>query len=783
MVRYKWALLTTLVALLTLLVGGAAAQDELLPAEIVNDEGGAVVVRGEMEYTNTFFTAGVAEPLIILEDQTGFVERDLGYLFPPASQVLGQFTSDFFVSPVEYTISLPIEPQGNYNDVDNDGESDTGVQIFAVAYWTNTFGDPFLERRDLSGGGWSGAYASTDVNPVTYEYEGGDLLIYSPDDAQGFPSGFGDDEMLFTGDDPTVAIPAGYTRVDLDTDPFTFDRSREIVIDTIEPTESALDDFSNLSYTEAFDAMVEKFRLEYAFTEYKDLDWNALSDEFRPLVEAAEEDNDAEAFQLAIQGFTESVPDGHVSASSQFLASIPPQAGGIGLALRELDDGRIIVTYIVAGSPAEEAGVQLGAEIIEINGVPIDDAVSALPGLNPPYSNPVIRRVEQVREVTRFDVGDEVELTFQNPNADDPETVTMTAIEESESRLVSRSYVYGEPQNPNVPVQFEFLDSGYGYVNINTFFDNTILTIQIWEAFITLLNQYGVPGVIIDMRQNGGGSGFLADQMAGYFFNEDTVSGYTAYYDEDTGEFVTQIERPDMIYPPQESLQYNGEVVVLVGPACASACETFSKAMTINDRAAIVGQYPTAGLGGSVEDFYMPEGITIRFTIGRGLDANEEIDIEGPGVVPTVRVPVDETTVFASGDLVLDAAVNYLNEQLGFSSEPVEIAVTDAGEVALDEPVEGEIAEAERIRYTFTAEDDVTLTISVSDPDGALDSYLRVYSVDEELITENDDIELGVQINSMIEGLEVAAGDTIIIEIGTLDDSASGEYRLEVASE
>jgi C-terminal processing protease CtpA/Prc len=783
MLRSKWILFAALVMTLLALGGAVGAQDDLPTAEIVNDEGGAVVVRGEMEYTNTFFTAGVAEPLIILEDQTGFVERDLGYLFPPASQTLGQFTSDFFQSPVEYSISLPIEPQGNLNDVDNDSESDTGVQIFAVAYWTNTFGEPFLERRDLGGGGWSSAYASTEVDPITYEVEGGDLLIYAPDDVQGFPSGFGDDGLLFTEDDPIVVIPAGYTRVDLDTDPFTFDRSREVVIDTIEPETSALDDFSNLSYTEAFDAMVEKFRTEYAFTEYKELDWNALSDEFRPLVEAAEEAGDAEAFQLAIQGFTNSVPDGHVSASSQFLASIPPLAGGIGLALRELDDGRIIATYIVEGSPVDEAGVQLGAEITEINGMPIDEAVSALPGLNPPYSNPVVQRIEQVREVTRFEVGDEVELTFQNPDADAPETVTLTAIEESESRLVSRGYVYGEPQNPNVPVVFEFLDSGYGYVSISSFFDNTVLTIQNWEAFINLLNQYGVPGVIIDMRQNGGGSGFLADQMAGYFFTEDTVSGYTAFYDEETGEFVTQTQRPDMIYPPQESLQYTGEVVVLVGPACASACETFSKAMTINDRATIVGQYPTAGLGGSVEDFYMPEGITVRFTIGRGLDANEEIDIEGPGVAPTVRVPVDETTVFAPGDLVLDAAVSYLNEQLGFSNEPVEVTLIDGGEIAVGDSVEGEIAAGERTRYLFTAEEDATLTITISDPDGALDSYLRVYNTDEELIGENDDIELGVQINSVIDGLEVAAGESIIIEVGTYADQAEGAYTLEVVGE
>jgi hypothetical protein len=184
------------------------------PAEVINDQGGPVSITGVVTYTNPFFTMGVAEPVVILEDQAGFVDRDEHFLMPLASQTLGQITSDFFESPFSYSISLPIEPQGSYRDVDNDGETDPGVQIYAVAYWTNTFGDPFLEQRDLSGGGWSTAYASTRVSDnaeTDREIVGGKYLIYAPDDQQGFPSGFGPDGLLFTEDDPIVAAPPGYT--------------------------------------------------------------------------------------------------------------------------------------------------------------------------------------------------------------------------------------------------------------------------------------------------------------------------------------------------------------------------------------------------------------------------------------------------------------------------------------------------------------------------------------------------------------------------------------------
>ncbi|MEZ4617769.1 MAG: S41 family peptidase [Caldilineaceae bacterium] len=52
-----------------------------------------------------------------------------------------------------------------------------------------------------------------------------------------------------------------------------------------------------------------------------------------------------------------------------------------------------------------------------------------------------------------------------------------------------------------------------------------MLSVQLWERMMRALNQNGVPGLIIDMRQNTGGSGFLADQMAAYFFDEPLGTG------------------------------------------------------------------------------------------------------------------------------------------------------------------------------------------------------------------------------------------------------------------
>ena len=241
----------------------AAAQspgDDLPAAEILIDQGGPVVINGEVSYTNAFFTIGTESPMVILEDQAGFVDRDEGYILPIESQTIGQITSDFYTSPFSYTISLPIQPRGGLRDVDNDGEDDTGVMVFAIAYWANVFGDPFLEERDLFGGGWSTTYASTKASnsaETNREIVGGTFLVYAPDDEQGFPAGFGDDRRLFTEDDPIVRLPQGYTIVKMDAEPFTFDRSRYPTVELIEPAGRELEDFSGLTYDKAFDALVD----------------------------------------------------------------------------------------------------------------------------------------------------------------------------------------------------------------------------------------------------------------------------------------------------------------------------------------------------------------------------------------------------------------------------------------------------------------------------------------------------------------------------------------------
>ena len=752
------AALSMVLAACTQTISTAAPSVTEAPAQ----DSGPKTVTGTVTYTNFFFTEGVAQPVIILEDQGGFVARNRDFLIPVESQVIGEITSDFYTSPFTYSLSLPEEPNGTLHDVDHDGVDETGVMIFAVAYWTNTWGDPFLERRDQGGGGWSSAYASTKVSDDRDSYlevYGGKYLVYAKDDIQQFPSGFGGDKKLFTDDDPIMDLPGGWSVIDLDQTPFAIDRSENPTLDLVEPESAAMVDFSTLSYAEAFDGMAEKFKNEYAFTELKKIDWDAKIKEFRPRFEEADKNKDSHAYALALRDFLWSIPDTHVGSVTNLLDADFSQetAGGLGFAMRETDDGRIIANFILEGGPAAEAGMEWGAEIISIDGVPVSDVVEANVPWSSPFSNPEIKRLQQLRYATRFKLEKgQVEVKFKNVDGSE-QTAVLDVVDE----FASFSFAsFRASLSPTVlPVEFDVLPSGYGYVKISSFLDNDVLSIQVWERAIKYFNDNKIPGVIIDMRNNGGGSGWLADQMSAYFFDTEIVVGNSARYNEGSGEFYMDPGDEAVMIPPRAELQYGGPVVVMVGANCASACEFFSYNMTVNDRAAIVGQYPSEGAGGSVEDFTMPENITVQITIGRAVDADGNIHLEGKGVVPDVRVPVTAETLqkMANGeDVVLAAAEKVISEPQGAGvtpSGPPEITSVAAASCALSSG-KSFLEDLAREKYDsadFGVPGTLAYTISLSKSDTILWLYAWC-TASTDILNQNFEI---IDLKFMLDGEEV----------------------------
>lgn len=647
--RRKYAALLAAAFLLTSCLSPAAAPESAVP--FIQP----YLIQGSYQVTNDFvLTRYYTEHAVGLVDMHGFVIRDAAWELPLESQVLGYASFDPSALSGTYQLNLPLLPRGTFNDVDNNGAADQGVQIYAVAYFPNLHGGPFSNGFDHSQG-WPTYLSSAKTNPENGdEVTGGKLVVWSPDARQLFPSGFGADGLLFTADDPLQPLEAGYSIVDMDQSPFMFSRETTPEITLYEPVDVATKDFSAQSYTQAFDAMFDVVRKEYAFGDVpgKSPDWDALYASILPRIKAAEENASPNEYYLALRDFTRAFRDGHVSLSAgdygnnDFQTAI---SGGYGFAIRELDDGRVFAVFVLEGGPAQSAGMQQGAEILEFNGMPISDAISAVIPYSIQSSDFAIR-YQQARYLLATQPGQTAQVKFLNPDGE-IQTATLTAIAEQQS-FGRTSVNYGADRSSMLPVDSRIITTGadrIGYVRVNSNADDLNLTVRLFERALQNFQSLQLAGIIIDMRYNTGGS-LLG--LAGFLTNQPIEMGQIEYFSNETGNFEPKGPR-EVIHPAERIYSFEKQVL-LIGQACFSACEIEAYAFSRVPGMIVVGQTSTAG---SVSDiargrFKMPEGFELTIPTGRLTAADGSIFLEGQGVQPTLRVPVDETTAFSTDDVV-----------------------------------------------------------------------------------------------------------------------------------
>ena len=605
-----------------------------------------VAVRGTFNYSNDLFLQYHRRHAVALVDLHGFVIRDQRWNVPAESLIFGRLTLDEAKQSASYQVDLPLQPLATANRIGNS----EGVKLYAAAYWA----DPFSENDSLSG--WPTYLSSlrTDTEQAD-EVTGGKLLAWAPDDTQQFPSDFGSDHMLFSGDDPLQPLPAGYSVIDLDKRPFSIERAATPELNLIEAKDISKKDFSKLSYRHAFEQLFIQTRLEYAFNGIvgKEPDWDALFAKVAPQVLAAEQAHDAKAFFVALRNFVQGLRDGHSSIDGGDLEQQVRDAtfgGGYGLAIRMLDDGRALVVYAKKGGPAERAGIQVGAELHTFNGATIDAALNQVMPPTAPFSTERARRYDQARYLLRAPVGTSAALTFTNPEGRE-QRVTLQAIDEKGSLQATSLHRGIDPTAP--PIEYWILDSGLGYMRINSNDDDNELINELFKRALDSFHYNDVPGIIIDMRQNDGGTNL---DLAGYLTKEPIPLSQLEYFNTATGKFepdggIEQIE------PVSDPYSFK-KLALLVGPACYSACEIEAYGFSKLKNMVVVGSEPTAGVEAEVArgEFTLPEGITIQIPTGRYVNKDGSLFLEGAGVAPTLRVPFDAPAALADNDIVLAAA-------------------------------------------------------------------------------------------------------------------------------
>jgi carboxyl-terminal processing protease len=266
------------------------------------------------------------------------------------------------------------------------------------------------------------------------------------------------------------------------------------------------------------------------------------------------------------------------------------QFSGIGVWLKDRS-GRLEIVSVIPSTPAQQAGLREGDVIDSIDGEPVkalnsDQAVNRIKGKE---GTEVSLGIEREGEQVSFDITRE---TIELPNL-----------------IANRT------------------PEGLGYVRLFGFSRGAgdQLRTEVKE-----LTEAGAEGIILDLRDNGGGLFSEGVSVASVFIEE--------------GEIVSYRERsePEISYDAQGDAFEDVPLVVLVNEGTASASEIVTGALQDTNRAVVVGTN-TYGKGSVQEVLPLADASALKLTIGAYFTPEGQ-KINGSGIEPDVEVDSSPAT-------------------------------------------------------------------------------------------------------------------------------------------
>ena len=288
--------------------------------------------------------------------------------------------------------------------------------------------------------------------------------------------------------------------------------------------------------------------------------------------------------------------------AAEFSKDLNGQVTGIGCEIGVRGDQPSVLRVIV-GSPAEKAGIKAGDVFVSVNGESVVGQDSST-----------------VAQKIRGDAGTSVKITVMRGSELKEFTITRAQVSDPSVRYA--------------------VTDGIGIMTISRFDDNTAsLARQAAQSFIS----QNVKGVIVDLRDNGGGYLNAARDTASIWLNDKLVVS------EKSGGKTT-----DTINSGTETVLAGTKTVVLVNGGSASASEILAGALQDHKVATLVGE-KTFGKGTVQQMFNLDGGRQLKVTIARWYTPNGK-NITKEGITPDKVVVLTSDDTNNSRDPQLEAA-------------------------------------------------------------------------------------------------------------------------------
>ncbi len=250
----------------------------------------------------------------------------------------------------------------------------------------------------------------------------------------------------------------------------------------------------------------------------------------------------------------------------KFDISMSGKFEGIGARLQKRPEGAKVVEIISGGPVWRAKSLEVGDEIlkvgqngeepIDIVGMRLDDAIKLIKGPKGTIVDLTVRKVDGTIDVV---------------------SITRDVVELEESYVKSASVIKEDKK-------YGLINLPKFYVDFDDYTERNAATDVAKE--VERLKKAGVEGLVLDLRDNGGGSLKTVVEMAGLFIKDGPVV-----------QVRSSGKKKEIHEDKDERIQWDGPLVILVNELSASASEILAAAMQDYKRAIVIGSKQTFGKG------------------------------------------------------------------------------------------------------------------------------------------------------------------------------------------